>query len=230
MRIAVPVAVKLLHRGNKELSRNLSSYLSLAAINNAEVLAEHLSLIIDSVISGNFTLARVLPKIYPIRKEPIHDHVMALVCLLPACETPEKLSLLALFQLVSKVEPKLLESNLPELSECLEQPQTAYPTLQIFLMMAQTNAKPFLEYVNKVVSACSLQQGMLSIAAQFLSIIGKLDLDRACDCMCFLTYQLSKSDLSTTIVILKVGDFEFKLSFHFLWPPIWLVSYKSSHN
>ena len=36
MRLAVPVAVKLLHRGNKELSRNLSSYLSLAAINNAE--------------------------------------------------------------------------------------------------------------------------------------------------------------------------------------------------
>lgn len=203
MRIAVPVAVKLLHRGNKELSRNLSSYLSLAAINNAELLAEHLSLIIDSVISGNFTLARVLPKIYPIRKEPIHDHVMALVCLLPQCETPERLSLLALFQLVSKVEPSKLESNLPELSECLEQPQTAYPTLQIFLNMAQTNAKPFLEYVNKVVSACSLQQGMLSIAAQFLSIIGKLDPERACDCMCFLTYQLSKSDLSTTIVILK---------------------------
>lgn len=48
MQLAVPVAVKLLHRGNKELSRNLSSYLSLAAINNAEILAEHLSLIIDS--------------------------------------------------------------------------------------------------------------------------------------------------------------------------------------
>lgn len=44
----------MLHRGNKELSRNLSSYLSLAAINNAEILAEHLSLIIDSIISGNF--------------------------------------------------------------------------------------------------------------------------------------------------------------------------------
>lgn len=203
MRNAVPVAVKLLHRGNKELSRNLSSYLSLAAINNAEVLADHLSLIIDSVISGNFTLARVLPKIYPIRKEPIHDHVMALVCLLPQCETPEKLSLLALFQLIAKVEPKLLESNLPELSETLEQPQTAYPTLQIFLNIAQMNAKPFLEYINRVVSACSLQQGMLSIAAQFLSLIGRLDLNRACDCCAFLTSALTHSDLSTTIVILK---------------------------
>ena len=42
MRLAIPVAVKLLHRGNKELSRNLSSYLSLAAINNAEILAPHI--------------------------------------------------------------------------------------------------------------------------------------------------------------------------------------------
>ena len=157
MQSVVPVAVKLLLRGNKELSRNLSSYLSLAAINNAEILAEpqNLSLIIDSVISGNFTLIRVLPKIYPIRKEPIHDHLMSLLSLLPQCETPEKLSLL---QLISKVDPKLLESNLPELSECLEQPQTAYPTLQVFLNMAQVNARPFLEYVHKV-SACSLQAG-----------------------------------------------------------------------
>lgn len=44
---------------------------------------------------------------------------------------------------------------------------------------------------------------MLSIAAQFLSIIGKLDIDRACECIFFLTCQLSKSDLSTTIQILK---------------------------
>ena len=72
MKIAVPVAVKLLHRGNKELSRNLSSYLSLAAINNAEILAPHIQPIIDSIIGGNYSLARVLPKIYTVNKEPIH--------------------------------------------------------------------------------------------------------------------------------------------------------------
>lgn len=108
--------------------------------------------------------------------------------------------------MVSKVNPKILESNLPEFSECLEQSETAYPTLQVFLNMAQNNARPFLEYANKVVSACSLQGCMLSIAIdcyRFLSIIAKLDIDRACDCLCFLTLQLSKSDLSTTIVILK---------------------------
>lgn len=52
MKLAVPVAVKFLHKGNKVLSRNLSSYLSLAALDNAELLAMHIQPIIDSVISG----------------------------------------------------------------------------------------------------------------------------------------------------------------------------------
>lgn len=54
MRLALPVTVKFLHKGNKELCRNLSSYLSLAAINNAELLSKHIQPIIDSIISGKF--------------------------------------------------------------------------------------------------------------------------------------------------------------------------------
>ena len=42
MELALPVSVKFLHKGNKELSRNMSSYLSLAAIENAELLAQHI--------------------------------------------------------------------------------------------------------------------------------------------------------------------------------------------
>lgn len=61
MKRALPVAVKFLHKGNKELSRNMSSYLSLAAIENADLLAKHIQLIIDSIISGNkFTMYWVL--------------------------------------------------------------------------------------------------------------------------------------------------------------------------
>ena len=68
MRLALPVSVKFLHKGNKDLSKNMSSYLSLAAIENAELLAQHIQPIIDSVISGNYSLARVLPQIYSTDK------------------------------------------------------------------------------------------------------------------------------------------------------------------
>ena len=52
MKRVLPVAVKFLHKGNKEISRNMASYLSLAAVHNARLLSRHIQLIIDSVISG----------------------------------------------------------------------------------------------------------------------------------------------------------------------------------
>lgn len=52
MALAVPVAVRFLQRGNRELSRNMSSYLSLAAIAEADLLAEHTEAITLSVLAG----------------------------------------------------------------------------------------------------------------------------------------------------------------------------------
>ncbi|KAF0030622.1 hypothetical protein F2P81_017353 [Scophthalmus maximus] len=45
-----PQAVRFLQRGNRELSRNMSSYLSLAAIAKADLLAEHTEAITLSVL------------------------------------------------------------------------------------------------------------------------------------------------------------------------------------
>ncbi|KAI2653952.1 Ventricular zone-expressed PH domain-containing protein [Labeo rohita] len=52
MALAVPVAVRFLQQGNQELSRNMSSYLSLAAIAKAELLAQHTEAITCSVLGG----------------------------------------------------------------------------------------------------------------------------------------------------------------------------------
>ena len=56
MVLAVPVAVRFLQRGNRELSRNMSSYLSLAAIAKADLLAEHTEAITLSVLGGRTLL------------------------------------------------------------------------------------------------------------------------------------------------------------------------------
>nr|XP_032661410.1 ventricular zone-expressed PH domain-containing protein homolog 1 isoform X5 [Chelonoidis abingdonii] len=52
MALAVPVAVKFLQRGNKELCRNMSNYLSLAAITKADLLADHTDAIVNSVLQA----------------------------------------------------------------------------------------------------------------------------------------------------------------------------------
>uniref|UniRef100_A0A8B9BA22 Ventricular zone expressed PH domain containing 1 n=1 Tax=Anser brachyrhynchus TaxID=132585 RepID=A0A8B9BA22_9AVES len=58
MALAVPVAVKFLQRGNKELCRNMSSYLSLAAIAKADLLADHTDAIVKSVLQGSLAWGR----------------------------------------------------------------------------------------------------------------------------------------------------------------------------
>nr|XP_002740547.1 PREDICTED: ventricular zone-expressed PH domain-containing protein homolog 1-like [Saccoglossus kowalevskii] len=52
MELAVPVAVKFLEQGNKEITRNMSSYLSLVAIESASLLARHTIPIIQSIVKG----------------------------------------------------------------------------------------------------------------------------------------------------------------------------------
>lgn len=54
MKIALPVAVKFLSKGNKELSTNLASYLSLAAIDYAYLLSPHIDPILESIVAGEY--------------------------------------------------------------------------------------------------------------------------------------------------------------------------------
>lgn len=58
-------------------------------------------------ILGNYPLCRVLPQIYEVTRDPIHDHAMALVSLLPLCELTEKLALLQLCSLIANNKPSV---------------------------------------------------------------------------------------------------------------------------
>uniref|UniRef100_T1ISD9 PH domain-containing protein n=1 Tax=Strigamia maritima TaxID=126957 RepID=T1ISD9_STRMM len=203
MKLAVPVTVKFLHKGNKDLSRNVSSYLSLAAIDNAELLAPHIQPIIDSIISGNYSLSRVLPQIYAVTKEPIHDHVMALVSLLQFCENPEKLSLLSLFVLIAKNVPLLLEPSLPQLCECLSISATSISTLQIFIDMSAVKGQPFIEHIPKMKYIVEQQPNTLNLVAKIIGAVGKLNQEKASDCLDYLVKQLNEAEHATLPILLK---------------------------
>jgi hypothetical protein len=49
----------------------------------------------------------VLPQIYDVKHEPLDDHAMALVSLLIHCEESDKLTLLRLFEMMAKKNPKV---------------------------------------------------------------------------------------------------------------------------
>lgn len=203
MKRALPVAVKFLHKGNKELSRNMASYLSLAAIDNADLLSSHIQLIIDSIISGNYPLCRVLPQVYDVSKEPIHDHCMALVSLLPPCEHQERLALLQLFGLIASNKPSLLEPSLPQLCEYLAIGATAGATMQVLLRLAEKKPHLLMDCVPKVKQAAETFPATLCLAAQVIAAVGKLSKDKAQEALNFVLEHLSKAERGSQGMLLR---------------------------
>lgn len=108
MERALPIAVKFLQKGNKELSKNLSSYLSLAAIEYAYLLGPHISQILDSIAIGNYGLCQILPQIYEVSTAVLDKKVVMLVPLLRTCDVHEKLALLQLFTSIVKRNPAVI--------------------------------------------------------------------------------------------------------------------------
>ncbi|XP_050539223.1 protein melted isoform X2 [Daktulosphaira vitifoliae] len=207
MKRVLPVAVKFLHKGNKVLSRNMASYLSLAAIENSPLLSNHIQLIIDSIISGNYPLCRVLPQIYEVTRDPIHDHAMALVSLLPLCELTEKLALLQLCSLIANNKPSLLEASLPQLCEYLCTSQTVSSTLQIFHNLAKKQPQLLSDYVLKIKKAAECNPNALCIAAQVLSAVGKINKIKAQEALNFIMDHLPKVDRASQSILVREATF-----------------------
>ncbi|KAB7497865.1 Protein melted [Armadillidium nasatum] len=195
MALALPVAVKFLHKGNRELSRNMSSYLSLSAIEAADLLARHVQPIIDSVISGNYCLSRVLLQIYAVEKESVHGHVMTLVSLLPQCDTNDKLGLLTLFSLVAK--------NKPALVDCLSVNSTSLATLQIFVELCAWHPAPFTEHIVKFKTVIEQQPHCLSPSLVVIASIGRLSKERAKSALEYIAQQLPKVETNQLANVLK---------------------------
>ncbi|KAJ8944884.1 hypothetical protein NQ318_020940 [Aromia moschata] len=168
MQRALPVAVKFLHKGNRELSRNMASYLSLAAMEYASLLTPHVQPIMDSIISEFYQIfMRYLQK-------PFQGHAMALVSLLLHCDNQEKLALLHLFSLMAKDNPSLLEASVPQLCEYLSSSVTAAPTLQVFLYMAEKMPALLADHVNAMKQSAQRHPQTVCLAAQIIGAVGKL--------------------------------------------------------
>ncbi|XP_012913220.1 ventricular zone-expressed PH domain-containing protein homolog 1 isoform X6 [Mustela putorius furo] len=114
MALAIPIAVKFLHRSNKELCRNMSNYLSLAAITKADLLANHTDVIVKSILQGNAMLLRVLPAVYEKQPQPINRHLTELLALMSQLEQPEQYHLLRLLHVaVKRKQPEVAQKCIP---------------------------------------------------------------------------------------------------------------------
>ncbi|XP_056621469.1 ventricular zone-expressed PH domain-containing protein [Triplophysa dalaica] len=148
MALAVPVAVRFLRQGNQELSRNMSSYLSLAAIAKAELLAQHTKDITCSVLGGNFMLLKVLPSVYPRQSEPIHQRIRELMALMSQLDQTGRQHLLRLLQMISDLHPLVLSSLVPSLISYLNESDLSDSVLSVLVNVAQASPPSITSFLS----------------------------------------------------------------------------------
>ncbi|XP_006016529.1 ventricular zone-expressed PH domain-containing protein homolog 1 isoform X1 [Alligator sinensis] len=203
MALAVPVAVRFLQRGNKELCRNMSSYLSLAAISNVDLLVDHTDAIVKSVLQGNSMLLRVLPSLYEKQPQSINSHLKELVALMSQLEQAEQHHLLRVFQVVARrKQPEVLKECIPFLISHLRDPHHNDIILNILIEIsdyepvALASSLPMLKEIGESFPS------LIGQMSKIFGAVGHLDEERARICLVYLVNQLANMEHSSHHILL----------------------------
>ncbi|XP_008835675.1 ventricular zone-expressed PH domain-containing protein homolog 1 isoform X2 [Nannospalax galili] len=203
MVLAIPIAVKFLHRGNKELCRNMSNYLSLAAITKAELLADHTELIIKSILQGNAVLLRVLPAVYEKQPQPINRHLTELLALLSQLEQTEQYHLLRLLHVAAKrKQVEVVEKCVPFLIRHLKDSTHNDIILNVLIEIASYEPlalNSFLPMLKEIGERFPYLTGQM---ARIYGAVGHVDEERARSCLRYLVSQLANMEHSFHHILL----------------------------
>lgn len=203
MEVTLPVAVKFLNLGNLELSRNLASYLSSAAIEYSFLLSPHVHVILESLLAGNYGLCHVLSQIYEATPEPINAVGPKFVEIVPRCDLQEQLVILQLLVTIAKQKPSCLTESIPSLLELAIRPPLSAAALLVLLKLAEAKPIKLAEYTEAFkVIAYSVPQ-TVGFAAQILSAIGRSGKDRAQVALDFVLEHLPRADRPLQTILLN---------------------------
>uniref|UniRef100_W5KU81 Ventricular zone expressed PH domain-containing 1 n=1 Tax=Astyanax mexicanus TaxID=7994 RepID=W5KU81_ASTMX len=191
MALAVPVAVRFLQQGNRELSRNMSSYLSLAAIAKAELLVQHTKAITLSVLGGNSMLLRVLPSVYPLQPEPIHQHIRELAAMMPELDQANRQHLLRLLQMISEQQPQVLTPLVPCLIGHLGDATLNDSLLTVLVGVAQVSPTSLGLFLPVLRTVGQQTPGLLGHVAKIHEAVGLTSEDQAREALLYLVSLLA---------------------------------------
>ncbi|KAK1162515.1 hypothetical protein AOXY_G17391 [Acipenser oxyrinchus oxyrinchus] len=194
MALAVPVAVKFLWPGNKELCRNMSSYLSLAAIAKADLLADHTEAITKSILQGNYMLLRVLPSVYEKQPQSINAHIPELVELMAQLDQPEQQHLLRLLLMVAKQHPQVLNKSVSSLISYLHDPNQNDSVLNILVEVSLSQPAAVASFLPNLKAVGEDLPNLLGQIAKIYGAVGHFDEERARSCLVYLVTLLASME------------------------------------
>ncbi|KAM3875341.1 ventricular zone-expressed PH domain-containing protein [Diretmus argenteus] len=196
MVLAVPVAVRFLQRGNRELSRNMSSYLSLAAIAKADLLAEHTEAITLSVLGGNYMLLRVLPSVYPKQPDAIHHHLGNLTAMMSQLESAEQQHLIRLIQIVAEQHPLMLSPEVHSLVSYLGDHSLTEALLGALMDVSQASPSSLVSFLPALRTVGQQCSALLGHVAKIHGAVGIISETHACSSLVYLVSLLGSMDHS----------------------------------
>nr|XP_060495053.1 ventricular zone-expressed PH domain-containing protein homolog 1 isoform X6 [Panthera onca] len=203
MALAIPIAVKFLHRGNKELCRNMSNYLSLAAITKADLLADHTDVIVKSILQGNAMLLRVLPAVYEKQPQPINRHLTELLALMSQLEQPEQYHLLRLLHVAAKrKQPEVVQKCIPFLIRHLNDSTHNDVILNILIEIAGYEPVALNSFLPMLKEIGERFPYLIGQMARIYGAVGHVDEERARSCLPFLVSQLANMEHSFHHILL----------------------------
>uniref|UniRef100_G1NDX6 Ventricular zone expressed PH domain containing 1 n=1 Tax=Meleagris gallopavo TaxID=9103 RepID=G1NDX6_MELGA len=203
MALAVPVAVKFLQRGNKELCRNMSSYLSLAAIAEAELLADHTDAIVKSVLQGNSLLLRVLPALYEKQPQPMAHRLPELLALMGHLQPSEQQHLLRLLQLMAR------RKELGVRLQCIlcllglvRDPNHSDIILNILTEVSGYDPAALAAFLPELKEVGESFPHLIGQTAKIFGAVGHVDEEQARKCLMYLVNQLANMEHSFHHILL----------------------------
>lgn len=203
MALAIPIAVKFLHRGNKELCRNMSNYLSLAAITKADLLADHTEVIVKSILQGNAMLLRVLPAVYEKQPQPINRHLTELLALMSQLKQPEQYHLLRLLHVAAKrKQPEVVQKCIPFLIGHLKDSAHNDVILNILIEIAGYEPVVLNSFLPMLKEIGERFPYLIGQMARIYGAVGHVDEERARSCLPFLVSQLANMEHSFHHILL----------------------------
>ncbi|XP_069829956.1 ventricular zone-expressed PH domain-containing protein homolog 1 [Dendropsophus ebraccatus] len=203
MSLAVPVAIRFLQRGNKELCRNMSSYISLVAIAKADLLVDHTETIIKSILQGNSMLLRVLPSVYEMQPQLIHQFLRDLVSQMSHLEEVEQHHMLRLLQAIAKAkQPKVLSETVPVLTEYLSDPSYSDIVVNILLDISLYEPLTLAGSLSALKGIAEHFPCLIGQIAKIYGAVGRVDEAMAKTCLTYLVNELNNMEHSFHHILL----------------------------
>ncbi|XP_012871637.1 PREDICTED: ventricular zone-expressed PH domain-containing protein homolog 1 [Dipodomys ordii] len=203
MAVAIPVAVKFLHGSSKDMRRNLSNYLSLAATTRAELLAGHTEAVLSSVLQGNVMLLRVLPAVYEKQPQPINRRLSELLALMSQLEAPEQYHLLKLLHVAAKRKHvEVVQNGVPFLIKHLKDAAHNDAILNILIEIASYEPLALTSFLPMLKETSEKFPYLIGQTARIYGAVGRVDEERARSCLPPLVSQLASAEHSSHHLLL----------------------------